>query len=350
MPTRFTNNRSKAAGRKPRSRRGPLGDFYADLNQLYRLHLARRALGEGEVRMKTRRERTVVLGNAFQQMHRSGLKLRRLKNFRTKHVNYILSYWLSQSLRAGTLATYISHLRTFCTWLDKPQLVSLIDEFTTQHAHLLQRRRVAEAGGSRQDPEVNVVDVLSRAIALDERFAAQLALIVVFGLRSMEAWLFRPHSALGCDGRLEIHWDTQGGRPRVIALELTPAHVAVLEWARGFAQTRWESMIPPGWTLQRWGRRFYRLCARLGLTRQQLGVTPQGFRHGLVPDAYAWLTDMRSAAIPGRVLTRDTPADHDARTIGFESAEHCDVPTSESDLTQKASEAEDPKEQTGADV
>lgn len=351
MSTRVTDKLSKAARRKWRPRRSPLGELYSDLNQLYRLHLGRRALGAGEVRMKTRRERVVILESAFREMHRSGLKLQRLKNFREKHVNHILSHWLSRSFQPGTLATYISHLRTFCTWLDKPLLVSQVDEFAAQQAHLLQRRTGGDAGEPRQGPDVNVVDVLSRARALDERVGTQLALIVVFGLRPVEAWLFRPHLAVVCNGRLAIWQDPQSGRERTLDIELTPARVAVLEWARSVAQTPWESMIPPGWTLQRWGRHFYYLCERLGLTRRQLGMTPRAIRHGGGPDLHAWLTSISGTAAPGHVpVQQSIPTEQDARSSVSENAEHCDVPTNEPGLAQKVSASDDRDEPERSDM
>lgn len=334
-----------------RSHRSPLGELYADLNQLYRLHLMRRAQGEGEVRKKTRRERVVVLECALRQMHRSGLELQRLRNFREKHVNHILSHWLSRSYQPGTLATYISHLRTFCTWLDKPQLVSRIDEFTAQHAALLQRRPTAEADESRQGAEVNVVDILSRARALDERFGAQLALIVVFGLRPVESWLFRPHLAVVCHGCLAIWQDPQSGRVTTLEIELTPAHVAVLEWARSIALTPWESMIPPGWTLERWGRHFYRLCGTVGLTRRQLGRTPLGFRQAVSPDLYAWLRSISGAAAPDDAsVEQHMPKERSAESSASESAEHRDVPSNEPKPTQKGSESDDRDEHKKGEV
>ncbi len=308
-----------------RSHYSPLGHLYADLNRLYRLNVARRAGRGGEVGMKTRRERRIVIESALRELHASGLKLRRLKNFRAKHVRRILRLWQARGLKTSTLSTYVSHLRTLCGWLDKPQLVALIDELIGREPQLVQRRTVTDTDRSERGANVSVVEVLSRALALDERFAAQLALIIAFGLRSMEAWLFRPHLALRSDGRLQVLWGTKGGRPRLLPLEMTPAHLAVLAWACSFAQTRSESMIPRGWTVQRWRRRYYRYCSRLGLTRRQLGVTPHAFRHGMLLDLYEWLTGVPAAVRGGTLARVDPPADRAARAIVSAVAGHAEL-------------------------
>lgn len=290
MRIRVIDNFSRTAKPKRRLPYSPLGQLYSELNQLYRLHLARRSLGDGEVRMKTRRERRVVLEGALRDMHRSGMKLRCLKNFRGKHVRHILSQWQAQQLQSSTFATYASHLRSFCGWL--------VDEFNEMHPDLVRRRKVSEQDRS-ASLQVNVVDVLSRAFALDERFAAQLALAVAFGLRSMEAWLFRPHLALNSERRIQILWGTPGGRPRLLSSEVTSAHLAVLDWARSFAQTPLESMIPQGWTLQRWRRRYYHLRERLGLTRHQLGLIPDAIRNEMLIELYGWLKGIQAGAGDG---------------------------------------------------
>ena len=308
-----------------RSRRSSLGDLYSDLNRVYRLYLARRTSRGGEVGMKTRRERRIVIEAALRDLHSSGLKLRRLKNLRAKHIRRILILWQARPFKASTRSTYISHLRTLCTWLDKPQLVRLIDEFVGERPDLVERRTVADTDRSERGVGVSIGEVMSRALELDERFAAQLALIIVFGLRSMEAWLFRPHLALRSDGSVQVLWGTKGGRPRVLPLELTPAHHAVLAWTQQFAQTRSESMIPRGWTVQRWRRRYYRLCARLGLTRRHLGVTPHAFRHGMLLDLYEWLTHVPAAVRGGALAQTEPAADRAARAVVSAVAGHAEV-------------------------
>jgi integrase len=275
--------------------------------------------------MKTRRERRIVIESALRDLHAGGMKLKRMKNFRAKHVRYIVRSWHGRALRPATLSTYFSHLRTLCLWLDKPQLVCLIDDFIAGQPNIVRRRTVADMDRSERKAGVSVIEVMQEALALDPRFAAQLALIIAFGLRSEEAWLFRPHLALRSDGTLQVLWGTKGGRARVLPLVLRQAHLAVLAWARSFAQTRSESMIPRGWTVQRWRRRYYRLCAKIGLTRRQRGVTPHAFRYGMLLDLYEWLTGVPAAARGGALAQEDPAADRAAREIVSALAGHAEI-------------------------
>lgn len=305
--------------------RSPLGQLYTELNALYRVHLARRALRGGEVGMKTRRERRVVIERALRDLHASGFELRRLKNLRAKHIRQILTDWRARSLKASTLSSYISHLRTLCAWLEKPQLIELLDDYVAAEPEIVRRRTVSDFDRSEKAAGLSVREILDRARLIEDRFAAQLALIGAFGLRSKEAWLFRPHLALAPDGSVQVLWGTKGGRPRVLPLTLTAEHHAVLEWARTFAQTRSESMIPRGWSVQRWRRHYYGLCERIGLTRKELAVTPHSLRHGFLLDLYEWLTGVAAPARGGTLAQEDPHADRAARELVSVVAGHAEL-------------------------
>lgn len=308
-----------------RGRKSPLGQLFTELNGIYRENLARRALRGGEVGIKTRRERRVVIERALRDLHASGLELRRLKNLRAKHVRQILTDWRARSLKASTLSSYVSHLRTLCGWLQKPQLIKLLDDYVAAQPEIVRRRTVTDHDRSERAAGLTVREILDRAQARDPRFAAQLALIKAFGLRSKEAWLFRPHLAVGQDGSLQVLWGTKGGRPRVLPIALTREHHTVLEWACTFAQTRSESMIPRGWSLKRWRRRYYLLCEQIGLTRKDLGVTPHSLRHGVLLDLYEWLTGVAAPARGGALGQQDPHTDRAARELISMYAGHAEL-------------------------
>lgn len=288
------------------------------------MHLARRALSGGEVGMKTRRERRIVIERALRDLHASGLELRRLKNLRAKHVRQILHDWRARSLLASTLSSYISHLRTLCAWLEKPPLIALLDAYVAAEPEIVRRRTVTDVDRSERAAGLTVREILDRALARDARFAAQLALIGAFGLRAKEAWLFRPHRAIAEDGSLQVLYGTKGGRSRTLQITLTREHHAVLEWARTFAQTRSESMIPREWSLKRWRRHFYFLCEQIGLTRKALAVTPHSLRHGVLLDLYEWLTGVAAPARGGSLAQDDPHADRAAREIIAAHAGHAE--------------------------
>lgn len=320
---RRRGRRREHHGRPSRPRpQSPRGQMFSDLNALYRIHLPCRASGAGQVGMKTRHERRAVIEKALRDLHEAGFELRRLKNLRAKHVRKLLERWRERALKASTLATYISHLRTLCAWLEKPQLIRLLDDYVAADPSVTRRRTAADRDRSERGAGTDVPHIFARALALDQRFACQLALIAAFGLRSQEAWLFRPHLAEGSHGEVHVSWGTKGGRPRVLPLPINREQKAVLEWAKTFAHRRAESMIPRDWKLQRWRYRYYHLCRRAGLTRRALAVTPHSLRHGVLLDIYEQVTGVAAPARGGALSQDDPAADRAARDLVAEYAGH----------------------------
>lgn len=306
---------------QPRSQ-SAYGRMLSDLNVLYRVHLNRRAARGGDVGMKTRRERRVVLERTLRDLHKSGLELRRLKNLRGKHVEQILTVWRERKLLPSTFATYASHLRTLCRWLQKPQLVELIDRTLAVEPTLVRRRGATDHDRSEKGAGIDFKLIFERALRLNERFACQLALVAAFGLRSQEAWLFRPHLADLGQGQIRIAWGTKGGRPRVLPIPMTREQQAVLEWAKTFAASPAESMIPRGLRLERWRWRYYRMCRQIGLTRRALMVTPHSLRHGVLLDIYEQLLGQPAPARGGEAGELHPAAIDAVRQVVAEYAGH----------------------------
>jgi integrase len=301
-----------------------LAQLRSELNELYRSHLSSRAFGGGRVGRKTERERRIVIEAALEALHAGGFKLRRVHKLRAKHVRFILDHWRRRDHKASTLSGYFSMLRLLCRWLRKPQLVRLIDEVVAKEPGLVQRRTVADCDRSERGRGVSAKAILDRAMTIDERFACILALIVAFGLRVNEALLFRPHLALQPDGHVQVDWGTKGGRPRGLRQPLTEQHRLVIDWCRRFAIAKPESMIPRGYTLERYRRQFYGYCEAIGLTRKALGVTPHSLRHGVLLDLYEWLTGYAAPARGGQLALIDPHSDRAAREIVAGHAGHRD--------------------------
>lgn len=157
----------------------------------------------------------------------------------------------------------------------------------------------------------------------DKWVACQLLLIAVFGLRSREAWLFRPHLATNDAGQITITKGTKGGRPRTLPLRMTPEQSAALEEAKKLVQTPSESMIPRGYTLKQWDWHYYRVCRKIGLTREgYFKVTPHSLRHGVLLDIYEALTGVPAPVRGGSSGTLDRHEDRAAREIVAEFAGH----------------------------
>lgn len=285
--------------------RGPLGELLRDLRAVLYRHGSVAVSRTRAVAAKTRRERRVVMTRMLVDIYRSGLKLGRLKNLRGKHVRSALERWTAAGLAASTLSTYVSHLRSLVIWLEKRELLPIIDDYLVEHPGLTKRRAATDTDKSERGAGIDVGEILRRAAAVgDPHFLAQLSLMAVFGLRAREAWLFRPHLALGELGHVEVTAGTKGGRTRTLPTPLTEDQIAVLEYARAWVPHVSGSMIPSNYArAEQWARRFYALCARIGLTRRGLGATPHSLRHGMLLDLFGAL-----AGIPAPVRREDSSA------------------------------------------
>lgn len=301
---------------------GPWGQLLSDLNRLYRRHLSRRALSDAQVGMKTRRERRAVLERALKDLHRRGFELRKLKNLGAKHVQAIIAEWRARGLESSTLSTNFSHLRCLCRWVDKPELLQVIREINEAEPSLTRRRVATDRDRSEQGAGIDRAEILRAALQIDARFCCILALMGEFSLRMLEALLFRPHLAEDPPGCIHILWGTKGGRPRTLPLPLSPSQRAVLAWAKTFAKTSADSMVPQTWRVERYRRRVYRLCARVGLTKKKRGITSHSLRHGSLLRLYELLTAECAPARGGDLVSRDPEADLAARMLVALQAGH----------------------------
>jgi integrase len=222
------------------------------------------------------------------------------------------------------MATYVSHLRVFVVWLGKRELLPIIDRYCAEHPGLTQRRTATDRDKSERGAGVDYAEIFRRAVATgDQYFVHQLLLIVAFGLRVREAWQFRPHLAVGEFGRVQVNFGTKGGRPRTLPTPMSPMQRAVLERVQALVSSRHGSMIPPEYgRAEQWARHFYYLCKQIGLTKDQLGITPHSLRHGVLLDLFEAIAGVPAPVRGGSDVPLDTAREQVARQIVSEFAGH----------------------------
>jgi integrase len=323
---RRLNSRGRRARRgrsalPPRSQ-SALGRLFCGINALYREHRALRVNGNRIVGKKTQQERRIVIDRAMRDLHALGYELQNPKNLRGVHIRVIIQEWRRRGLKASTLSTNFSHLRTLCRWLRKPDLVHLIDQIVADNPMLTRRRTVADRDRSEATIGLSRERILELAAQRDERFACLLNLIMKLGLRAQEAFKFQPHHVVGPRGEITIKKGAKGGRRRVLPFPMTPEQAEAIEWCKKFAQTPGETMIPRDWTAQQLRGWFYRHCERVGLARKHLGITAHSFRHGVLQRVYRDLTGEEAPVRGGRLRNRDPIADDTARETVAQFAGH----------------------------
>jgi len=156
--------------------------------------------------------------------------------------------------------------------------------------------------------------VVEAVAAIDPRVAAQLALLLTFGLRRKEAVMFMPHSAVvsaesvpisqHASDRyavfLRVQRGTKGGRLRFVAIRNDEQRSALAR-ALPFAPHASSHLGHPGFTLKQSLKRFDNVMQKAGVTKRQLGVTAHGLRHQFAHEFHVELTGVQAPVRGGDV-------------------------------------------------
>lgn len=235
---------------------------------------------------KTRQERRNNLRRIFADLHQLGFHLNSPTSLKQKHLHALGEYWQKKGLAPKTLHGLFSNLREFSRWIGKRDFVEDISVYCGGREHLV-RKTAATEDFSWEGSGIDVSAFLEKAKALDKRLYLYLSLQRYFGLRTKESIELRPWRATAQgDDHLYITDGTKGGKHRMVpirtdlqreiiafSLELVGQHMNT--------QVRW-----PDITWRQAQSHFYYLMRQLGATRDLLGVSPHGLRHGYIQEEY----------------------------------------------------------------
>ncbi|MCX7177105.1 MAG: integrase domain-containing protein [Proteobacteria bacterium] len=231
----------------------------------------------------TRDERRRALHQVFCDLRGLGYRLPSPLSLRTKHVEALTELWLKKKQASRSIHTQLSMLRVFCHWIKKPNLVGDIDQyFEPEQVH---RSLVCTVNKAWQPNGIDVPEVIAKAKAMNAVMGILLELQDKFGLRTKESIELSPATNYDrANGLLHVVKGTKGGKPRVIVVE-TAEQRQVLEAAIQLSLKNGDRMRWARLTWKQAQRRFYYYCEKLGITREELGVTAHGLRHGYLQDA-----------------------------------------------------------------
>lgn len=222
------------------------------------------------------------------------------RNFALRHVKPLVACWLEQELSPGTIRQYFSYVRTFCEWIGKGRMVQAVEQFVDDPARV-KRVYAAKEDRSWRSHAVDAAAKVAQMEAICPYAGCQAEMSVAYALRPKETFMTRPHEAER-DGhlmvtteedperyaeltQLEVKRGTKGGRVRWVPID-TPEKRAVLEKAKRLVRHKGAHLGVPGRSLAWTRRHFYTVCAKVGLTKKDLGVTPYGARHQYAGDRY----------------------------------------------------------------
>jgi len=332
MNDRVAMERATQPTNAPRSKRNGLAELAYDarywkavLQDLIRQHNWRRAASAAVVSHQTMKDRAAFLFNFFRTLREKAIYLdpRRLKE---RHVRLVVEQWLSRELSPATLQKYLSHLRTFGDWIDKPGLVRASEYYVTD-PNRLTRQSAAQADKSWPAHDIDPEALIAKIGEFDAHVGLALTAMRAFGLRPKEAIMLRPGEAIVPADQvpdrerveapapvtshyLFISRGAKGGRPRYIPID-SPDKWRVAEALRTAVGESSRHLGDPALSLKQNIRRFRYVLRRFGVTKASLGVTSYGLRHG-----FAHRTYEAAAGVPPPVKERvevDSAADTAAR-------------------------------------
>ncbi len=269
--------------------------------------------------VKTQKERRSVLLLCYCQLWQMGYHFVTPTSLGGRHVYFLATRWDQEGVSLATMHSRISILRTYCCWIGKPGMVRPLGHYLPHRD--VQRVTVAQRNLAWKANDVSPADVIKNASVLDERLGVMLALQDAFGLRMKESIEMRPEFSLDKErSTLEIYRGTKGGRPRSIPLD-TEYKREIFEWARKVASTnksgrvRWPDLT---WSQAR-RRYYYLLSEKLGINKNEKGVSSHGLRHGFAQEEYRNLTGMVTP-IEGADPSQVDVAQHNAANIAVAKA------------------------------
>lgn len=225
-----------------------------------------------------------ALHTCFNDLHGLGYKLQDPANLSDKHIAALCRHWHTENKAISTIQSRLSTLRIFARWIGKSGMVKSLPHYLSDvDKKALKVRKVATISKSWSEHGINVAEKIREADELDPVFGRMLRMCLAFGLRRMEVVQLKPNkSDLG--NMLRVY-DAKNGRQRNVDLT-TPEQRQVFDHIK--QNMKGKSTIEHiGWKNTIRGKdaslaysigRYNKCMAKIGITREDAGVTGHGLR------------------------------------------------------------------------
>lgn len=269
--------------------------------------------GTGRARPVSERTRTVYADELIRMLDelreiRAGVQ--DIGEIGKNHAVKLIKNWGSKGQAASTIQNKISILRRFLTFIGKDSAIPKGQDLKTWLNQQgvtapVTRQNIPTESKAWDENQVDLHKVLAELRKESAITAMQLEVQAAFGLRMKESIQLNPQAA-DCGTFLRVVHGTKGGLPRDVDFEDEPVmrewQRDVLERAKLYAQqNRKGTLSLQGKRLDQSKAHFYYQCRKVGITRDQLGVTAHGLRHQYAARRYARLSGM------GAPVTRNAP-------------------------------------------
>jgi site-specific recombinase XerC len=269
--------------------------------------------GTGRARPVSERPRTLYADELIRMLDelreiRSGIQ--NIGEIGKSHALQLIKHWGAKGQAASTIQNKISILRRFLTFIGKDSAIPKGQDLKTWLNQQgvtapVTRQNIPTESKAWDENSVDLHKVLADLSKESAITAMQLEVQAAFGLRMKESIMLNPQAA-DCGTFLRVVHGTKGGLPRDVDFDDDPAmrewQRDVLERAKLYAsQNRKGTLSVQGKRLDQSKAHFYYQCKKVGITRDQLGVTAHGLRHQYAARRYARLAGM------GAPVTKNAP-------------------------------------------
>jgi len=287
--------------------------FYAVMKQ----HNGYSADGGKVASYATQKQRKDVLLQGFRELRKMGFKFKTVLAFRGAHMEQLVKQWEKEGRSPATIQNRVSIFRTFAHWIGKEGMVLPAERYV-QKATSVQRSYVADEPKTWASQGIDSHDKIAAVRADSERFADALELQRIFGLRSKESLLLRPHLA-DKGNVLVVNHGTKGGRSRFVPIDNAEQRV-LLDRIKGYVKKS-ESLVPRDKTYAQFRNQYYYVLRKHGIQRCE-GITAHGLRHEHLNELYQNTTGHASPVDGGQLRKIDKELDSFGRQLVAERAGH----------------------------
>ncbi len=274
--------------------------------------------------LKTQERRLYSIFRTIEEIRESGYKVESPYSISGKHLEVVVKRWVGEGQSVGTIQTKLSHLKAFCHWMGKFDLVmSLYDYVSKGDLDGRTRKYVTTTDKSWDAHGIDAMTKIAEIEQEDGHVAIQLKLQAAFGLRIEESFSLPVARTIRelkrrDDGRMVVDKGTKGGREREVPVQL---QIHVLTEALKYTNARTGSTTPEGYTIRRWRDHYNWVMRKHGITKGDLGITSHGLRHEWLQEYYKTLTGF-DAPIKGGDERPDIEVHRAAMKVAIEAAGH----------------------------
>ncbi|MEB0032983.1 integrase domain-containing protein [Undibacterium sp. RTI2.1] len=271
---------------------------------------------------KTQRLRCLCMVASIEELYTVGkFEIASLSNLKEKHINFLVTHWVSKKQTRGTIENKLTYLSTLATWLRKANIVKNPESYPSL-CELPKRSGIVMEDKSWESNGVDAQELIGRITMENKYIGIQLMLQITFGLRAEESMLMRPFDTvmrLHGETYLMVEDGTKGGRHRRVEID-DESQLEIIETAKQYINNKSKTTIPNEFSLKQWKSKYYNILRKYGLTKKGLGVTPHGLRSQYLNNLYKNLTGKDSPVRGGTLPQKDIL--ESARKIIAEHAGH----------------------------